>query len=386
MLSITLKSYDFRVFLLGEIMDIRYMKKAIALAKKGKGYTNPNPMVGAVIVKNGQIIGEGYHERYGEAHAEVNAFNHCSIDPKGATMYVTLEPCAHHGNTPPCAEKIVEKKIKKVVIGLVDPNPLVNHKGIEILRNAGIEVITGVLSEEIKEINEIFYHFIQKKTPYIIMKTAMSLDGKIATKTGDSKWISNEKARYFGHELRHEVSGILVGINTVLADDPSLTTRLKDKEGKDPHRIILDSTLKIPLDSKILKLTSNAKTFIATTEKASKEKIARLKSLGIHVISIQSKNNQVDLQSLMKILGAHQIDSLLIEGGGTVNFSFLENNLVHKLYTFIAPIIIGGKEAKTPVSGEGISSISDAIHLSSFKTQLIDNNILIIGKLKSGGE
>jgi len=362
------------------------MKKAIALAKKGKGYTNPNPMVGAVIVKNGQIIGEGYHERYGEAHAEVNAFNHCSIDPKGATMYVTLEPCAHHGNTPPCAEKIVEKKIKKVVIGLVDPNPLVNHKGIEILRNAGIEVITGVLSEEIKEINEIFYHFIQKKTPYIIMKTAMSLDGKIATKTGDSKWISNEKARYFGHELRHEVSGILVGINTVLADDPSLTTRLKDKEGKDPHRIILDSTLKIPLDSKILKLTSNAKTFIATTEKASKEKIARLKSLGIHVISIQSKNNQVDLQSLMKILGAHQIDSLLIEGGGTVNFSFLENNLVHKLYTFIAPIIIGGKEAKTPVSGEGISSISDAIHLSSFKTQLIDNNILIIGKLKSGGE
>jgi len=354
------------------------MRRAIDLAKKGKGYTNPNPMVGAVIVKNGQIIGEGYHEKYGEAHAEVNAFNHATVDPEGATMYVTLEPCSHHGKTPPCAEKIVEKKIKKVVIGLVDPNPLVNHKGIQILEAAGIEIITGILSEEIKEMNEIFYHFIQKKTPYVIMKTAMSLDGKIATKTGDSKWISNEKARYFGHELRHEVSGILVGINTVLADDPSLTTRLKGKVGKDPHRVILDS--------KILKLTSKAKTFIATTEKASKEKIARLESLGIHVISTQSKNNQVDLQSLMKILGAHQIDSLLIEGGGTVNFSFLKSNLVHKLYTFIAPIIIGGKEAKTPVSGEGISFISDAIHLSSFETQLIDNNILIIGKLKSGGE
>jgi diaminohydroxyphosphoribosylaminopyrimidine deaminase/5-amino-6-(5-phosphoribosylamino)uracil reductase len=362
------------------------MKRAIELAKKGKGYTNPNPMVGAVIVKDDQSIGEGYHEKYGEAHAEVNAFNNCIVNPEGATMYVTLEPCAHHGNTPPCADKIVEKKIKKVVIGLVDPNPLVNHKGIEILKNAGIQVITGILSEEIKEMNEIFYHFIQKKTPYVIMKTAMSLDGKIATKNGDSKWISNEKARYFGHELRHEVSGILVGINTVLADDPSLTTRLKDKKGKDPHRVILDSTLKIPLDSKILKLTSKAKTFIATTEKASKEKIARLESFGIHVILTQSKNNQVDLQSLMKILGSYNIDSLLIEGGGTVNFSFLKNNLVHKIYTFIAPMIIGGSEAKSPVSGEGISFINEAIHLSSFETQQIDNNLLIIGKLKSGGE
>jgi diaminohydroxyphosphoribosylaminopyrimidine deaminase/5-amino-6-(5-phosphoribosylamino)uracil reductase len=367
-------------------MDIKYMKRAIELAKKGKGYTNPNPMVGAVIVKNGQIIGEGYHKKYGEAHAEVNAFNNATVDPKGATMYVTLEPCAHHGNTPPCAEKIVEKQIKKVVIGLVDPNPLVNHKGIEILEAAGVEVITGILSEEIKEMNEIFYHFIQNKTPYVIMKTAMSLDGKIATKTGDSKWISNEKARYFGHELRHEVSGILVGINTVLIDNPQLTTRLKGTEGKDPHRIVLDSTLKIPLDSKILNLKSEAKTFIATTEKASKEKIARLESLGVEVISTQSVKNQVDLHALMKILGAYNIDSLLIEGGGTVNFSFLKNNLVHKIYTFIAPMIIGGSEAKTPVSGEGISFIREAIHINSFETKLIDNNLLVIGKLKSGGE
>lgn len=386
MLSITLESSDFRVFLLGEIMDIKYMKRAIVLAKKGKGYTNPNPMVGAVIVKDDKIIGEGYHEKYGESHAEVNAFNNCTIDPKGATMYVTLEPCAHHGNTPPCAEKIVEKKIKKVVIGLVDPNPLVNHKGIEILEKAGIEVMTGILSEEIKEMNEIFYHFIQKKTPFVIMKTAMSLDGKIATKTGDSKWISNEKARYFGHELRHEVSGILVGINTVLTDNPQLTTRLKDKKGKDPHRIILDSTLRIPLDSNILSLDSDAKTIVATTEKASKEKIARLESLGVQIISTESKNNQVDLEALMKILGSYNIDSLLIEGGGTVNYSFLRSNLVHKIYTFIAPMIIGGNEAKTPVSGEGISFISEAIYLKSFETKHVDNNLLIIGKLKSGGE
>lgn len=367
-------------------MAVKYMKRAIALARRGKGYTNPNPMVGAVIVKDDVIIGEGYHEKYGEAHAEVNAFNNATTDPAGATMYVTLEPCAHHGNTPPCAEKIVAKKIKKVVIGLVDPNPLVNHKGIQILEDAGIEVITGVLSEEIKEMNEIFYHYIQKKTPFVIMKTAMSLDGKIATKTGDSKWISNEKARYFGHKLRHAVSGILVGINTVLADDPQLTTRLKAKKGKDPHRIVLDSTLKIPLNSKILSLTSEAKTIIVTTEKASKEKIARLEALGVQVISTPSKANQVDLEVLMKILGSRGIDSILIEGGGTVNYSFLRNNLVHKIYTFIAPMIIGGKAAKTPVSGEGISFISEAIHLTSFETKLVDNNILIIGQLKSGGE
>jgi diaminohydroxyphosphoribosylaminopyrimidine deaminase/5-amino-6-(5-phosphoribosylamino)uracil reductase len=367
-------------------MDIKYMKRAIALAKKGKGYTNPNPMVGAVIVKNGEIIGEGYHKRYGENHAEVNAFNNTTIDPKGATMYVTLEPCAHHGNTPPCADKIVEKKIKKVVIGLVDPNPLVNHKGIQILEKAGIEVITGILSEEIKEMNEIFYHFIQKKTPYVIIKTAMSLDGKIATKTGDSKWISNEKARYFGHELRHEVSGILVGINTVIADDPQLTTRLKGKKGKDPIRIVLDSTLKIPLEAKILKLTSNARTIIATTENVSEEKVTILVDMGIQVIKTKALNNRVNLNELMKILGSLNIDSLLIEGGGTVNYSFLRNNRVNKIYTFIAPMIIGGHEAKTPVSGEGISSINEAIHLKNWTTKKIDDNLLIIGQLKSGGE
>jgi len=367
-------------------MDIKYMKRAIQLAKKGKGFTNPNPMVGAVIVKDGQIIGEGYHEKYGESHAEVNAFNTSKVNPEGGTMYVTLEPCAHYGNTPPCAQSIVEKKIKKVIIGLIDPNPLVNHKGIEILENAGIEVITGVLADEIKEMNEIFYHFIQKKTPYVIMKTAMSLDGKIATKTGDSKWISNEKARYFGHKLRHEVSGILVGINTVIADDPQLTTRLKDKKVKDPHRIVLDSTLKMPLDAKILKITSNARTIIATTENASEEKIKTLEDMGIQVIKTKALNNRVNLEELMKILGSLEIDSLLIEGGGTVNYSFLKNNLVSKIYTFIAPMIIGGHKAKTPVSGEGISSIDEAIHLKHWTTKKIDDNLLIIGQLKSGGE
>lgn len=362
-------------------MDVKYMKRAIALAKKGKGFTNPNPMVGAVIVKNNEIIGEGYHREYGQAHAEVNAFNNTEVNPEGATMYVTLEPCAHYGKTPPCAVAIVEKKIKKVVIGLVDPNPLVNHKGIEILKDAGIEVITGVLSDEIKKMNEIFYHFIQKKTPYIIMKTAMSLDGKIATKTGDSKWISNEKARYFGHELRHEVSGILVGIDTVIADDPQLTTRLKNKKGKDPTRIVLDSTLKIPLNAKVINTSSDAQTIVATTEKASKEKISKLEAIGVQVIKTKSVNNRVNLDELMKILGTLSIDSLLIEGGGTVNYSFLRNNLVNKIYTFIAPMIIGGHEAKTPVSGDGISSINDAIHLKNWTTKKIDDNLLIIAKL-----
>lgn len=360
-------------------MDKKYMKRAIKLAKKGLGYTNPNPMVGAVVVKDDQIIGEGYHEVYGQSHAEMNALNNAYESVKGATMYVTLEPCAHHGNTPPCALAIIEHKIKHVVIGLVDPNPLVNHKGIELLKEAGIKVTTGVLEDEIQELNKVFLHFIKSQKPYCILKTAMTLDGKIASVTGDSKWVSNEESRLIGHTLRHEVSGIVVGINTVIEDNPRLTTRLKNNQGKDPHRIILDSKLRIPLSSNVLSIQSTSKTIIATTVDQNHEKIKALKALGAEVIHTSKNNDSVDLNDLMIKLGQKKIDSLLIEGGGTINYSFLKAGYINEVYAFIAPKIIGGHSALTPVAGQGIKNMRDAIQLKNITYKQIENDLLIKG-------
>jgi diaminohydroxyphosphoribosylaminopyrimidine deaminase/5-amino-6-(5-phosphoribosylamino)uracil reductase len=362
-------------------MDIKYMKRAIEISKKGAGFTNPNPLVGAVIVKDDQIIGEGYHEKYGDHHAEVNAFNNATASVEGATMYVTLEPCSHYGNTPPCAKAIVEKKIKKVIVGMVDPNPLVAGRGIKMMRDAGIEVKTGVLSDEVKKVNEIFLKYIQDNRPYCIMKTAMTLDGKIATKTGDSKWISNTSSRRFSHEIRNRVSGILVGINTVLNDDPRLTTRL-DRRSTDPIRIILDSKARIPLDAKVLTVASDSGVIVATTEKANDEKIEKLKSLGVEIIKTPLKDNRVDLDYLINTLGERSIDSLLIEGGGTVNFSFLKERLVDKIYSFIAPKIIGGREALTPVEGDGFDTIDEGIELKDVSVQDYYGDVLIEAYVK----
>jgi diaminohydroxyphosphoribosylaminopyrimidine deaminase / 5-amino-6-(5-phosphoribosylamino)uracil reductase len=366
-------------------VDIKYMKRALDLAKKGIGYTSPNPLVGAVIVKDGKVIGEGYHEVYGSHHAEVNAFKNATEDVEGATMYVTLEPCSHYGKTPPCANAIVEKKIKKVVIGLKDPNPLVAGKGIEILKNNGIEVVTGVLEEEGRKLNEIFLKYITTKLPFCILKTAMTLDGKIATHTGDSKWITNERSREFVHYLRHRVSGIMVGIGTILADDPMLNTRLANCEGSDPHRIIVDSNARLPLEAKILNMKSNANTIIATTELADKERIKLLENKGAEIILTPLKNGKVDLNYLMKELGNMKIDSVLLEGGGSLNYSALEEGIIDKVYTFIAPKIIGGSEAKTPVEGKGKSYMKDAILLQDIEIHSFDNDIMIEGYLRKEG-
>lgn len=363
-------------------MDIKYMKRALELAKKGVGYTNPNPLVGAVIVKEGRIIGEGYHQMYGGPHAEINAFTNATEDVAGATMYVTLEPCSHYGKTPPCANAIVEKKIKKVVIGLKDPNPLVSGKGIEILKNNGIEVVTGVLEEEGRKLNEIFLKYITTKLPFCILKTAMTLDGKIATYTGDSKWITNEKSREFVHQIRHRVSGIMVGIGTILADDPMLNSRLKNGIGSDPHRIIVDSHGRIPLEARILNMESNARTIIAVTEQAPEDKIKLLKDKGAEIIVTPMKNGKVDLSSLMKELGERKIDSVLLEGGGSLNYSALEEGIVDKIYAFIAPKIIGGSEAKTPVEGKGKEFVKDAVILQSIEIQRFDNDIMIEGYIE----
>lgn len=365
-------------------MDIKYMKRAMELAQRGIGYTKPNPLVGAVIVKDGRIIGEGYHQIYGGNHAEINAFLSAKEDVNGATMYVTLEPCSHFGKTPPCANAIVQKGIKKVVIGLMDPNPLVAGRGIEILKSNGIEVITGILEDEGKKLNEIFLKYITTKLPFVILKTAMTLDGKLATVTGDSKWITNEQSRQYVHELRHRVSGIMVGIGTVLTDNPELTTRLKGGEGVDPVRIIVDTTAKISLAAKVLNLASKAKTIIATTEKADKERLKDITNKGADIIVTPLKNNKVDLDYLMRQLGQKGIDSVLLEGGAALNFSALKEGIVDKVVMFIAPKIIGGSSAKTPVGGEGVSYMKDAMLLDDIQVLRFQEDIMIEGYIRKG--
>lgn len=354
--------------------DKKYMKIAIDLAKKGCGWVNPNPMVGAVIVKDNEILGSGYHQKYGELHAERNAIADCKVPIDGATMFVTLEPCCHYGKTPPCTEAIVESGITKVVIGSKDPNVLVAGKGINSLKNHGIEVITGVLSEECSELNEVFFHFIVKKTPFVVLKYAMTLDGKIATFTGKSQWITGETAREFVHQSRHEYSAIMGGVNTVIADDPLLTCRLPNT--KNPKRIICDTHLRIPLSARIVQTAMEIPTFIATCSE-DKEKAEQLTQLGCILLQVPKKNGHVDLKNLMAALGKENIDSILLEGGSTLNFSVLESGIVNKVQAYIAPKIFGGKTAKTPVGGIGINEISKAFMLKKRKITILGEDILL---------
>ena len=371
-------------------MDSLYMSRALDLAKLGAGYVNPNPLVGAVIVKDNKIIGEGYHKKYGEAHAEINAFNNATGPVAGATMYVTLEPCSHFGKTSPCVEAIINKGIKKVVVTVEDPNPLVAGRGIKILRESGIKVITGVLEDEAKKLNEIFIKFITTGLPFCGLKTAMTLDGKIATYTGDSRWVTNNKSREYVHRLRHKYSSIMVGIGTVLADDPLLTTRLKDIDGKNPVRgknpirIIVDTKGNIPLDAKVLQCDENTKTIVATTESAGDEKIKDIEKTGAEVIITPSKDNRVDLSYLMRSLGEKKIDSILLEGGSSLNYSALKEGIVDKVISFIAPKIIGGGSSKTPVGGDGIPYMKDAISLRDINIHRFEDDVMIEAYVRKG--
>ncbi|MDF2589312.1 MAG: riboflavin biosynthesis protein RibD [Anaerocolumna sp.] len=360
-------------------MDIEFMKRALELAQKGEGFTNPNPLVGAVIVKDGTIIGEGYHQKYGSHHAEINAFNNAKEDVCGATMYVTLEPCAHFGKTPPCANTIVQKGIKKVVIALKDPNPLVSGKGIEILKNHGIEVVCGVLEDESKKLNEIFIKYITTKLPFCILKTAMTLDGKIATYTGDSQWITNKDSRQYVHQIRNRVSSIMVGIGTILSDNPKLNTRLEEKIGNDPIRIIVDTYGKIPLDANVLTQKSSAETIIVTTELAPKEKLRLLKERDAKILITPLKDEKVDLNYLVNWLGNQKIDSILLEGGSELNYSALKAGIVDKVNVFIAPKIIGGNKAKSPIGGNGIEFLKDAININSMEIHKFGSDFMIEG-------
>lgn len=358
---------------------IKYMKRAIELSKKGIGYTNPNPLVGAVIVKDGKIIGEGYHEKIGHNHAEINALGSCNADVSGGTMYVTLEPCSHYGKTPPCANAIVKSKISKVVIGMIDPNPQVAGNGIKILEENNIEVISGVCEEEIRELNRIFIKYITTKKPYCILKSAMTLDGKIASITGDSKWISNDESRKYVHEIRHRVSAIMVGIGTVLIDNPRLTTRLENKEVMNPIKVIVDSTCRISVESNVIR--GEGHTIVATTEDAPSDKVEQLIKHGVTVIKVAKKNSRVDLRELVNKLGKMGIDSILLEGGSSLNYSALESDIVDEVITFIAPKIIGGKEAKTPIGGSGVAYIKDAFRINDIRIETFGTDIMIRGYL-----
>lgn len=359
--------------------DEKYMRLAMQLAGNAIGRTSPNPLVGAVIVKDNRVVGCGWHRKAGTPHAEVHALNQAGELAQGADVYVTLEPCAHYGKTPPCAKALVEAKVKNVYGGLLDVNPKVAGKGFKILEDAGIHVEYGFLQDELRKQNEVFFKWIEHKKPFVVLKAAMTLDGKIATATGQSKWITNETSRAYGYKLRDIYDGIMVGINTVIEDNPMLTARVDG--GKNPIRIVVDSSLRIDINANVVQ-DKSAKTIIATTDKADKDKILKLQAQDVDVIVVdKDKNDKVDIEKLLDILGQKNICSILVEGGATLSGSFVAKKLVDKVYFFIAPKIIGGKEAKTPVAGTGILNLQEALALKDIQIEKLEEDILIIGRV-----
>lgn len=357
--------------------DEDFMREALRLARNAEGRTTPNPLVGAVIVREGRIIAAGWHRKAGTPHAEVHALSMAGNLAQGATLYVTLEPCAHYGRTGPCAKAVAEAGIRRVVIGMKDPNPLVAGKGIQILQDAGVEVVCGVLESEAIRLNEVFLKWIAHKMPFVVLKTAMSLDGKIATAAGESRWVTNEVSRYRVHEYRDKYDGIMVGIGTVLADNPSLTTRLSDRKGKNPVRIIVDSQARTPLTAKVL-TDGQARTIVAVTEQAPADRVAALQAAGAEIL-VAGGDVHVDLRQLLQKLGEQEICSVFVEGGGQVNFSLLAAGLVDKVHAFIAPKLIGGQDALTPVEGAGFSHLSEAVELECITMEQLAGDILLTG-------
>ena len=416
-----------------------YMRQALQLAKKGEGHTSPNPMVGCVVVKDGRVIATGYHEAYGGFHAERNALLHCQENPEGAALYVTLEPCCHHGKTPPCTDIIMEKKIRKVYVGCLDSNPKVAGKGIQILQSHGISVETGILEQECRALNEVFFHYMEHQTPFLAMKYAMTLDGKIACESGDSKWVTGEEALTYVQRLRSRYRGIMAGIGTVLADDPLLNCRMEG--GRHPVRIICDSKLRIPLDSQIVRTAPQYETILAYNEQAalkwrmqgqptpespasaktgdagtlpndasqntaSAREWARqaledtkqalqqhsvtlleipLQAAPAQLASLQPMQAaapaQLDLHVLLRQLASRKIDGILLEGGGELNASALTSHLVQRIYAFVAPKLVAGANAKSPVEGIGIPKMADALCLQQIETAQLGQDLCITGRL-----
>ena len=365
---------------------IEYMECALSLARLATGYTSPNPAVGAIIVKDGFVVGMGYTQPAGSEHAEVMAIHQAGDKARGATMYVTLEPCCYYGRTPPCTQTIIDVGISEVHIALLDPNPLVSGQGIAQLNEAGIKSQLGEHQQEACEINEAYNKYITTGLPFVIAKFAMSLDGKIATKTGDSKWITNEEARKYAHFLRHTVDAIIVGVNTVIVDNPHLTARGCGGKGgmkkKQPLRLIVDSKGNVPLNSHIFEPPGEV--LLATIQPLESQKKIALMQTNAELLELPGKNDLVDIEELLKTLGKREIISVLVEGGSKLLGSFFDYDLVDKVLTFISPIIVGGNQATAAVGGCGINNISEACHLNKLSTERFGDNILMSGYVEKG--
>lgn len=363
--------------------DQQYMQLALDLAKSAKGNTNPNPLVGAVLVKNGVIVGTGLHRKAGEPHAEVHAFHMAGEHAKGATLYVTLEPCSHFGKTPPCANLVKESGVTRVVVAMEDPNPSVAGRGIQLLREAGIDVEVGVLEAEANRLNERFIHNMLLHRPYIVSKFAMTLDGKIATASGHSQWITAPAARRDVHELRHEMDAILVGVGTVLKDNPQLTTRLDDRVVKHPVRIILDSKLQTPLFSHVAN-TEIAQTIIVTSMDAEDVKARALEAQGVKILRVAQLETGLELEGVLHALYSEGITDILVEGGGAVNASFLRAGLIDKYLVYIAPKVLGGEHSITPFRGTDVETMDAALQLDFANVEKIGDDLRIIAYPKKG--
>ena len=358
----------------------RYMTAAIRLARKGRGMVSPNPLVGAVIVQGNKIVGSGYHHFYGGPHAEVYALKSARERARGADLYINLEPCCHHGKTPPCTDALIKSGIRRAFIGISDPNPLVSGKGLRKLREAGIEIETGILQDECRLLNETFIKYITQNIPFVVLKLAATLDGKIATATGDSRWISGEAARRLVHRLRSEADAVLVGSGTVLADDPQLTARhYSGANRKNPVRIIVDTRLRTPLSSQLLRTAHEIKTIIATTQQAPKSKIVKITQRGAEISIVSSRNGRVDLKRLMRHLAKQGIAYVVIEGGSELSAAALHDGIVDKVLFFYAPKIIGGSHARSMVGGKGVPRISNAISVTNVHYKKLGEDILVEG-------
>jgi len=356
--------------------DARWMRRAVRLAARGRGWTSPNPMVGAVIVKRGKVVGEGWHQAVGGPHAEVWALQAAGRAARGATIYLNLEPCSHHGRTPPCTDALISAGIARVVCACQDPDPRVSGKGLRQLAEAGIAVGIGLLEPEARRLNEGYLKRVKTGLPFVSLKSAMSLDGKIATRTGESHWITGEKARVFGHRLRAEQDAVLTGIGTVLADDPELTVRLS--KGRNPLRVVADSEARISPTARLL-TADERPPIIAVTRQAPAERVRHLEQVGTTVWRLPARGGHVDLRALMKKLAAAGVNRVLVEAGGTLAAGALEAGLVDRVYFFIAPMLIGGAEAMTPVEGKGVKRLAGAWRLGSVRMRRVGEDVMIVG-------
>lgn len=360
--------------------DLKFMSLALDLARKGRGRTSPNPVVGAVIVNDGQIVGQGWHQKAGLAHAEIHALEQASTRSKNATIYVTLEPCCHHGRTGPCTDAIIQAGIKRVVLGMKDPNPLVAGCGIEILRDHGIDVDTGILADEAARLNAPFIKWISCKLPFVTLKSAISLDGKIATRTGHSQWITSEQSRLQVHRMRDAADAVVTGIGTVLADNPALTTRLPEG-GKSPCRVVLDRLCRIPLDAKLVS-DQAAPTLIFVSEIAPASKIKSLQQQGIELVICPETEGQLDLDFVFHQLGERCLTHVLVEAGGTLNSALLYGNYVDRVVLFMAPLLIGGQNAPGAFAGLGCDVLSGAVALEEIIIEKMGPDLMVDGFVK----